>query len=235
MSFAVKTTWKEVKSFLDETQLFLNLNYKEFEAYYMIWTEYEGLTMYTQIDKSDVQIEDFLTNYAPKTQLKKTIMDGGLKYTGSFGVSNKKWLQRFCYQGGLSTITPAENFYSSYILDRNGNVITDPTQAIFTCIRFEPNFDYDIISGGLTFLEGNGEHDIYINVIGNPDIPESMGGSVKIILNEKYNHEPVMVQSLVAMPLVCIEGYHTNVILIKVHHSIGLIKTYQVQLSFYAS
>ena len=234
MSFQIKTTWNEVKGFIDRTQLYLNLNYVEFTNHYIVWVDYENASVWTQLDKSDIKCEDFLLNYAPKTIVKKTILENGLKQIGTQGLLDRKYARSFSYQGITATQTNPEFYFNVQLLNETGSETTSD-DCCCTMIRFEPNFDYDVLGGDFEIIDGQ-QHaeEIRISVVGNPEIPAEFGGSVQVITNEKYLNRMVSIESKESMPLRYMEGMHTNVIVIHVKHSKGFQTSYQARMHFYA-
>lgn len=232
MSFQIKTNWKEIKGFLEKTQLFYNLNYIEFSNHYIVWVDYENASVWTQIDKSDIQCEDFLI-YKSKTVVKKTILDNGLKQYGTQGLLDNKYARSFSYQGFTATQTESKNFFSIQLVNETGS-ITTPDDCCCTMIRFEPNFDYDVLGGDFEVIDDSNPNSVYVSVIGNPEIPSEFGGTVQVITNEKYLNRMVKIESKESMPLRYIEGMHTNVIVIHVKHPKGFQVSYQARMHFYA-
>jgi len=234
MSFSTKTPWTEIKDFIDKTGLILNLSYKEFENHYLVWIDYEGLSLWTQIDKSSSDTEDFKNNYLPNTVLKKTILDDGTKHLGTQGIIFRKYLRKSCCQCQSSFANETQDHFTFSLLNSNNEVTTNEEEATALAIRFEPAFDYSVLGGILQIWDFNDE-DIYVDVIGNPEIPAQMGGSIYIIKNEKYlSCNPISIESREAMPLKYIEGMHTNVIVVVVKHQAGLKKNMQLKVNFYA-
>ena len=234
MSFQIKTTWSDLKGFVDSTQLYVNLNYIEFPNHYVIWMDYENASVWTQIDKSDIRCEDFVENYIPKTILKKTILDNGVKHLGIQGILDKKYARSFSYQGITAVQTNPEYFFTISILDSNGDETTSEN-ACCTMIRFEPNYDYDVLGGSFEIIDyQHHTEEIFVNVVGNPDIPVEMGGTVQVITNEKYLDRIVGIESKESMPLRYFEGLHTNVIVIYIKHPVGFQVPYQAKMMFYA-
>jgi hypothetical protein len=102
-------------------------------------------------------------------------------------------------------------------------------------IRFEPDFNYDVIGGEFEIIESDPiSVPVFVNVVGNPEIPKEMGGTVQVIINERYLNRPVSIDSKESMPLTYIEGYHTNVLVVHVRHPKGFQAEYQVKMLFYA-
>lgn len=233
MSFQIKTSWSEIKGFLDKTQLYLNLNYLEFINHYIIWVDYENASMWVQLDKADIQCEDFINNYASKTIVKKTILENGLKQVGTQGLLDRKYARCFAYQGSTATQTIPQYYFSVQLLNEAGEPTT-PDDCCCTMIRFEPNFDYDVMGGEFEIIDGNISESVFVSVVGNPEIPSEMGGSVQVITNEKYLNKPISIDSKEAMPLRYIDGYHTNVLVIHVQHPKGYTREYQAKMNFYA-
>jgi len=234
VSFQIKTTWDDIAGFLDLSGLYLNMSYMQFKNHYIVWVDYENASIWTQLDKSDIKCADFLNNYAPKTTIKKTNLDDGTKHSTTQGIVAKKYARCFAYQGVTATITTPEYYFSVETLNADGEQV--PTeQACCTMIRFEPNFDYDVMGGSFEIIDGmQHAEEIHISVVGNPEIPAEMGGSVQIITNEKYLNRIVSVDSKESMPLRYIEGMHTNVIVIHAKHPVGFQVPYQVKMVFYA-
>ena len=234
MSFQIKAPWDEIKGFLDTTGLYVNLNYIEFRNHYIIWVDYENASVWTQLDKSDMKCEDFLNNYVPRTVLKKTILDSGVKHLGIQGILDKKYARSFSYQGTTAVQTDQQYFFTISLLDRDGNEAISEN-ACCTMIRFEPNFDYDVLGGSFEIIDyQNHNEEIFVNVVGNPEIPAEMGGSVQVITNEKYLNRIVGIESKESMPLKYFEGMHTNVIVIHIQHPVGFQVPYQAKMMFYA-
>lgn len=235
----IKKNWRSIKTFLDNTGLYLNLNYVEDESSYHIWVNYEDTVMWTELDKSDIQVEDFLQNYATKTVLKRTVLENGRKQIGTQETLDKKYSRKICYQGKLSTLNDPEYHYTSILYDEEGNVITDPEltgNTVATCVRFEPNYDYDIINGIMEFWGIHSDTDeIFVDVIGNPDIPKLMGGSIGVLLNEMFIGNNISVDNRASMQLKYIEGAHTNVVVVNIRHHKGCDRNFQIKINFFSS
>lgn len=233
----IQTNWAIMKDFLDNTGLYYNLSYLELKSYYFVWISYEDVQLTTKLEKGSVDVEDFVNNYKEKTNLKKTILDDGTKYFGSRGILNNKYYRKFCYQGALSSLTAPNNFFSVTVLDENNNELSlaDQSNAVVTVVRFEPNFNYDAIGGEFQLLTEN-EEEIFVDVIGNPEVPAEFGGNLGIIVDEQYTHcNSILIETMEAMPLKYFEGQHTNVIQIKARHPKGCAYPYQIKISFYYS
>jgi len=232
MSITSSTVWEEIKGFIDDTQLFENLNYKEFQNYVLVWVSYQDLQLWTNIDKASHDYEDFVENYKTRIVLKKSISENGRPFVATEGLFNKQYIQKKCCQGILSTNQHTGDFFSIKLLDGAGNETLVSGEAVSTIVRFEPNFDYNGFGGDFYVFDYDDER-IFVTTTGNPDIPASMGGSIDIIQYERYI-DKVSIYSPGAMPLKYIVNQHTNVLETKIFHDAGLQKEYQVCILYKA-
>jgi len=235
----MKSTWTMMKSFLDNTNLYLNLNYYQLNSDYYVWINYESQTFETILLGGTIDLEVFLKDYASKTMVKRELTEGGLKRSEVVEMSRQKYLQEqsisfnFCYNHSY-----IPEFFIITRYDENNN-LTEDVENIRKCeIVFEPTYDYYISGGVIEVLDFTTREEIKnleISIIGNPDVPRTNGGSVPVASRRKINKDgKVDVYSSALMPLKYIEGFNYNKIKIIITNTESINKEIQIILKTYA-
>jgi hypothetical protein len=118
------------------------------------------------------------------------------------------------------------------MLDADEDVTTDPQEAVATLIDFEPEFNYEIMGGSLLIdptLIGGTSDAWWGIIVGVPDLPSSVGGSVPF--SREFNLEMcgtsqemdgVATTFMLYHPL-----YHTGKIRAHIKHPVGASKRFQ--------
>lgn len=120
-------------------------------------------------------------------------------------------------------------FCTYKLYDSNGDEITDSayeSNAVKTVIDWEPSsIDYEIV-GGKFYQAAPPGSDVYVHVIGVPDIPEGSGGSVAFCsdANLKLMPSGVAFQTDGRVPKTMKYNatYHTSKLRIVFHHGAGI-------------
>jgi hypothetical protein len=188
----IKLTWDEYTSFYDQNKTHTEMSYIEHSDRYDIWSDFRGVrVMVSNLQKSSTDGQEFESTY--KAQANQPRFDRVRITTCQAG--------RKAHYRYIAFTTANQNAFNdddedgvsmggvTYVMrDSNGDVTTNNSLAVRTEIQFMPTFDYEISGGKLSVpgtLAGNDENLWEAFVIGAPDIPKSMGGSVRFLNNNR--------------------------------------------------
>lgn len=250
-------TWDQIKTFYNSLKNMAFLNYVEFTDYYYIWLSFRDQKMYIpSLTKNTEECLDFENNYKaisnitewPRTRNTTckagrkmhnryiTFKTSGGKFSDNTSWDNTDW-QDLDY-GDLTY----KLFDSSKVLitsSKDSEETLDGTLAKETWLEIEPTFDYEIAAGIIYIPESlSDDLDAWeVHVVGIPDVPASLGGSVHLLANPRIkwllgkslsidvhlNPSELKYNSL----------YHTNKLRIVIKHPVGAVAEFQFGLELF--
>lgn len=128
-------------------------------------------------------------------------------------------------------------YFTYKMYDAQGAITEVDAEAVKTVIDFEPPFDYELMSGHLMQIV-QPTANIYLSVIGVPDVPSVAGGSKKFIsgINLKYIPIGHPLSSDGRSPKrLTYSVYHTNKLRFIFNHGAGVQHDFMQILEFFKS
>lgn len=233
----MRIDWKNLKKFIDDTEIQHFLNYLELENETYVWIQYQGENFSCLLAKDSVDFEDFTNNYKSQAIVKNDIAADGFKFTKTTHVLNGRILTANFVL--ITTSTKNNNdktgFVTIKLFDKDGNETNDGSLAVKTALDFEPNFDYEIYAGGLESIDVM-TSDFYVSAIIAPTIPAEQGGCKYNIKNKLLLKpvESVFKKGIGPAELKYNAGLHTNLVRLEIDHDQGVENKFQWELQFYS-
>jgi hypothetical protein len=123
--------------------------------------------------------------------------------------------------------------------DESGTECIDQTDADANCIKtvvdWEPTHDYELIGGSANW-ESILSSDVYLWIVGVPDIPYAYGGTKEMIVNcclKRYENRVVSIDGRATKRLNYNSIYHTNKMRFILRHPAGFKFNPQINMEFY--
>lgn len=123
-----------------------------------------------------------------------------------------------------------------------GTELTDQTtidtDAVWTQVDFEPTYDIEIVGGAVRLLTEL-TTDVYMTLIGVPDIPTAYGGTKYFVSDINLNYIPaqgvINADGRTSKKLTYDATYHTNKMRALFRHAAGVKHRIQINYEFYRS
>jgi hypothetical protein len=185
-------TWEQLKGLNDTNPLVYKLSYIELAEKYIIWMSVHGLRLVCDnLFKDSADALLFEANYKPNANQPEANL---VRITTNM-------IGRRMHARYITFCTANLNSYDNTdwknrdfgdltysMMDSNGNMTTDNSQAIETWIDWEPVFDFEVSGGWIyipTDLPGT-DLDLWeAHVLGVPDVPAALGGEIPFISNPR--------------------------------------------------
>jgi len=233
----MKIAWKDLKKFIDDTELYHFLNYTELNDMYYVWVLYQGESLNCTVTKGSVDCEDFINNYKPRAVLKNDINQDGIPIQKSRHVTFGRFFHSLFVL--ITTSKTEHNDTTGYIdvktFDESGHETTVPDDVVKTCINFHPNFIYELYGGGLQILDDHIEN-LFINSILNPDNTNPPLGRIKLIINKKVisSQENIFKSATIPGELPYSPLVQMNYLRIEISHDKGEQIRAQIEIQYYS-
>lgn len=112
------------------------------------------------------------------------------------------------------------------------------TECVWTQVDFEPPFDIEIVGGAVRLLQEL-VTDVYLSIIGAPDLPASYGGTKYFVADVNLNYIPaqgaINADGRTSKKLTYDPVYHTNKMRALFRHVSGVKHKIQINYEFYRS
>ena len=232
----MRIDWKNLKKFIDDTELYHYVNYLDLVDSRFVWLSYQIQNFECLLQIGSQDYAEFDTDYKPRTILKDNISNDGRTFSRITHVKDGRYLH--VYYVVFSTSSKETNdtsgFFSVELFDDKGDPTDVGANAVKTCVDFEPNFTVEMYGGGLETLEDMTEI-FYASAIINPDIEENIGGNFVKIRNKRLLRpkENVFKSGFGTVELPYTEGSHTNVLRAEIIHVKGIEQPFQYEVQFY--
>jgi hypothetical protein len=232
----MRVDWKTLKKFIEDTSLYHYTNYLEFPDETFVWISYQNQNFECLLSKGSQDFNDFDVNFKSKAVLKDDISNDGRPFARITHVKEGRYLHDYFVEFETSSKIINDNSGIFYVklFDENGHETDDGTQAVKTCINFEPNYTYELYGGGLETIDTMTEV-FYASAIINPDVPENQGGNFVKIRNKRLLQpkENIFKSGFGTVEMKYIEGYHTNAMRVDISHVKGIKQKFQYEVQFY--
>lgn len=245
----IAVSWATMKSFVDIRGV--SPQFVDEGGIYNIRAADDYFLLATVIIKdSGTDQVDFETNYLSKSN--KTLIPKDLESSALIRnkVSPIGWTyQHHSFEFSTSTIGSLNHkkfdltdfgfctlkFYK----DESGTECTDQTDADSTCIKtvidWEPTHDFELI-GGVANWESVLNSEVFLWVVGVPNIPYAYGGTKEMISNCSLKHflnREIGIDGRATKRLNYSASYHTNKLRFIFRHPAGFKFNPQINMEFY--
>lgn len=184
--------WPAFKGFCDSIGDALHIAFTEDDSVIVVWTQYRGVVIESEIAKSSsTYVAEFNTDFRSRgnrseaDRVRITTCRMGRKLSSryiSFTTASPGSIDNTNAQG----VDFGDVTYSMRKAD--GTVTETIAEAEQTWVDFQPSFNFEI-AGGIIFmplaLAGGNDDAWEMHVIGAPDIPANLGGSIPFIANNR--------------------------------------------------
>jgi hypothetical protein len=232
----MRVDWNSLKTFINNTNLYKNINYFEMQSNYLVWLYYEGESFSTLLDKGSANCQEFISDFKSKAVLKNNIADDGIQMTRTTFVGRSRMLRCIFtnFQTSSFNLIDTSGLFTIKLKDENNNYTNNVQESTITELTFCPGKDvgYSMYGGGIQTLDDI-DSEVYIDTILAPEISESNGGNIYFIKNRliKPPSESFFINAINAGDVLGIENY--NIIRIIIRHNKGMNKKLQAQIQLY--
>lgn len=238
----MRTTWTQLKAFVNKYSL--SIYYYELDSCYFVGA-----------DKCSIQLLTKISKESPKSMEQIEFEEG---YKDKYPIEDSRTRITTCRQGRklhsrfITFKTSSQDDFDNtdwqdidygdvtYLMKNSDKETTlNPEECKETHIIFEPTYHYEIAAGKLfvpTTLSGD-EDAWEVHVVGVPDIPQNLGGTIHLIANPRIKwikgswleiDSSMNPSSMQYSPI-----YHSNKILTVVKHPIAAQIEFQINYVLY--
>jgi hypothetical protein len=238
--------WEEFKTSLMSIGInAVQLSHLELDVRYIVWFEWRGMRVCVEdLRKGSEECSEFESTFKSMSNTKEA--ERVRITTNKLGRKlHDRYVNFFTATGPESMDNTDWKDVSfgdfTYIMkDASGNTTTVPSLAKETWLDFEPTYDFEVSGGWVCIpdtLPGNDDDKWEIHVVGAPDIPEGMGGSVKFICNPRLKwirgQRLNIDASLNPAELTYNAVYHSNKIRFVIKHPVGAQCEMQINIKIF--